>query len=97
MDWLLDQGSESIPSVRDAALHFGQGAFLRLLVSPVTGLMPETQAVNVSDKAVRAESGPLLHLPPFFFFLPFSLLSLIQPLSSPLFITEPDVPSLCYF
>lgn len=41
-------------------------------IPPVTALMPETEAVNVSDKAVWSESGPLPSFATFlfFFFLP---------------------------
>lgn len=43
---------------RAAVLRFGRGALLRLPAPPVTGSMPETQAVNVSDNAVQSESSP---------------------------------------
>lgn len=54
----LHQGPGSVPSVRAAALQFVSS------LSPVTGLMPETQAVNVLSNAVWSESGPLPRLQP---------------------------------
>lgn len=97
LDGLAVRSRLCVPSARAAALHFGQGALLRLPAPPVTGSMPETQAVNVGDNAVRSESGPLPCLPSFYSALPPAPFSLVHPLSSQLFITEPDVPSLCYF
>lgn len=47
----------------------------RCFAPPVTGLMPETQAVNVLNNAVRSECGPLPRLPSFFH-PPLSVLSL---------------------